>query len=200
MGYSLAGFDVVGVDLSPQKRYPFTFVQADALEYLADHSAEFDAIHASPPCRDHTRLTGRWGKDGTGDLLPRTRAALEDTGLPYVIENVTGADMRRDLRLCGCMFDLPGLRRERWFETSVPGIYQPDHRPHVGRTVTVTGHTGGRSTRDGDAGFGSKADWERAMGIDWMTVPELSQAIPPAYTRYVGDHLIDIYFAGKQGV
>lgn len=196
MGYHRAGFDVIGVDIAPQPRYPFRFVLGDALDTARDILADspVSAIHASPPCHDHTPYTARWGVDGTGDLLSQTRALLESSGLPWVIENVPGAPMRPDYRLCGCMFGLPGLRRVRWFETSWHGVQDRPLCKHPATpgqpTITVTGHPGGASTRDGKSGRGSTADWRRAMGIEWMTAKQLAQAIPPAYTSYVGARLI----------
>ena len=189
MGYHRAGFEVVGVDLNPQPHYPFEFHQADAIRYAAEHWREFDAVHASPPCQAHSRASSRWDRAHL-DLIPATRGFLEVAGLPYVIENVPGAPLRADFSLCGCMFDLPGLRRERWFETSWSGVVMRPPCHHTGRTITVAGHPGGSSTRDGDSGFGSKAEWQRAMGIDWMTADELAQAIPPAYTEHIGRQLI----------
>lgn len=190
-GYAAAGFDVVGVDIKPQPRYPFTFHQGDALVYLATHGHRYDAIHASPPCQDHskTRHHSAGRRHGTGHLLDATRDALTQLGRPWIIENVPGAPMRADYRLCGCMFGLPGLRRERWFETSWQGfdLRHPCH--HADATVTVAGHPGGSSARDGSAGFGDTATWRTAMGIDWMTAKELAQAIPPAYTEYLGHQL-----------
>src|SRR5260221_481967 len=100
MGYSRAGFDVTGVDIKPQPRYPFQFVQADAMSYPLDG---FDAIHASPPCQDHMRSPGpAYESHGTGWMLPATRSRLMATGLPWIIENVPGASLRADLKLCGC--------------------------------------------------------------------------------------------------
>ena len=194
MGYHRAGFDVTGVDIAPQPRYPFTFVQADALEYLAEHGHEFDVWHGSPPCHDHTPLKSLSGTDGTGWLLAATRDAftrLAD-GRPWVIENVPGAEMRADVVLCGEMF---GLRtcRHRWFELSdpmfPPVLPHPRHRAptstkkrrtcwDAGLNISVTGDIG--ST------IGSLA-----LDIDWMTGDELSQAIPPAYTEVVGRHLLE---------
>jgi DNA (cytosine-5)-methyltransferase 1 len=195
MGYHRAGFDVIGVDIEPQPHYPFPFIQDDALRLLRHlttrRSDYWDAIHASPPCHDHSRLVARWGFNGTGDLLAWTRDLLTETGLPWVIENVPGADMRTDYRLCGCMFGLPGLRRERWFETSWRGYDLRSPCSHSDTTVTVTGHPGGSSKRDGTSGFGDTSAWKQAMGIDWMTAKELAQAIPPAYTEYIGSQLID---------
>lgn len=195
VGYHRAGFDVVGVDINPQPNYPFGFIQDDAIRLLTHltkrKSAYWDAIHASPPCQDHSRLTtGLRGKHGTGWLLSATREALTETGLPWVIENVPGAGMRADYKLCGCMFGLPGLRRERWFETSWHGFDLRSPCSHLDHTVTVAGHPGGSSTRDGARGFGDTAAWKTAMGIDWMTAKELAQAIPPAYTAYIGARLL----------
>lgn len=191
MGYHRAGFEIVGVDINPQPRYPFEHHTADALEFLAAHGHEFDAIHASPPCHDHTALKSRSGEDGSGWLLAATRAALADHPVT-VIENVPGADMRVDLLLCGAMF---GLRtyRHRWFEITGPWMLTaPWHPRHVVRTSTkkrrACWDAGMNISVTGDVGtyVGS-----RAMGIDWMTGDELSQAIPPAYTEYIGSQLVE---------
>lgn len=195
MGYHRAGFDVIGVDINPQPRYPFEFYQDDAIAYLQDQYHEhnrFTAIHASPPCQDHSTLKSMptYQTHGTAELLAKTRDLLNRSSLSWVIENVPGSPMRADYKLCGCMFGLPGLRRERWFETSWNGY---DLRPpctHLDDTITVAGHPGGSSTRDGTRGYGSTDDWKAAMGIDWMTGKELAQAIPPAYTEYIGQRLI----------
>jgi DNA (cytosine-5)-methyltransferase 1 len=201
MGYHRAGFDVVGVDIEPQPHYPFEFIQMGAIEFLLDghYLTSTRAIHASPPCQDHSRLgslPGRGGH-GTGWLLDATRRALTVTGVPWVIENVPGADMRADYKLCGCMFGLPGLRRERWFETSWRGFDLRSPCSHGDRTVTVTGHAGGSSRRDGESGFGDTAAWKRAMGIDWMTGKELAQAIPPLYCEYIGERLMEVVRCAK---
>jgi DNA (cytosine-5)-methyltransferase 1 len=199
MGYHRAGFDIIGVDIEPQPNYPFTFRQHDAIRYLfgvvdrarIDGQSPYAAIHASPPCHDHSALSARWGANGTGSLLQHTRELLSECGLPWIIENVPGAPMRADYKLCGCMFGLPGLRRERWFETSWHAYALRSPCSHTGQTVTVTGHPGGSSLRDGRRGFGDTAAWKRAMGIDWMTGKEMAQAIPPAYTEYIGAQLLD---------
>jgi DNA (cytosine-5)-methyltransferase 1 len=198
-GYHDAGFDVTGIDVEPQPRYPFAFVQADALEYLAGHWREFDAVHASPPCHDHSVLANATGADGTAHLLADTRAALQALPLPWVIENVPGAAMRADFKLCGCMFALPGLRRERWFETSWHGfeLRAPCH--HTGHAVTVAGH--GALPHEYRRGWApTQADRNNAMGIDWMTRDGLAQAIPPAYTRVIGAHLLDQLTASSEAV
>lgn len=190
-GYDAAGFEVVGVDIVPQPRYPFEFHQADALAYLADHWREFDAVHASPPCKDHTRLKAVTGGSAeTGWLLAATRDRLSEITLPWIIENVPGAPMRPDYKLCGCMFDLPGLKRERWFESSWRGFELRPPCHHTGPTITVAGHGAqGNEYRRGWAP--THADRCRAMGIDWMTRDGLAQAIPPAYTAYLGALLLE---------
>jgi DNA (cytosine-5)-methyltransferase 1 len=192
MGYHRAGFEVVGVDIKPQPRYPFEFIQADALRWLADAMSEgatgFDAIHASPPCQAFTNAQVIHGREHP-DLLTPTRALLEQTGLPWVIENVPGAPMRKDLVLCGTQFDaLSGqhgqLVRHRWFEFSDPSIAPSLVHPcrHDRPTVSVFGH-GGHI-------YHGVEDWREVMGIDWMTRDELAQAIPPAYTEFIGAQLM----------
>jgi DNA (cytosine-5)-methyltransferase 1 len=195
-GYHRAGFDVVGVDIRPQPRYPFEFHQGDALELLRDW-ADYSyfrngvaAIHASPPCQRYVR-SGMFDRGNHPDLLPPVRRLLKRTGLPWIIENVPGAPMRVDLKLCGCMFGL-GVKRERWFETSWqayelrPSCYHPE--PVVG----VYGHPRGRRSKQGKPwGWGNYSDWCLAMGIDWMRGEELAQAIPPAYTSFIGRQLLE---------
>lgn len=202
LGYHQAGFDVVGVDIEPQPHYPFDFIQSDALTVDLCWS-DFDAIHASPPCQDHSALSSMAGTHNTGWLLEATRELLETTGLPYVIENVMGAPMRGDVILCGTMFgctiDNAELWRHRQFE--VGGGWQLDHwlpqcahgqRRHV---LGVYGHADGedvdrhrRRTRRGWTG--STSQRAEVMGIGWMTSAELAQAIPPAYTKWIGSQLI----------
>lgn len=146
MGYHRAGFEVVGIDMVEQPHYPFEHHVGDALSFPRClpmwFNRTFDAIHASPPCQDHSILKNATGRThGTGHLLGATRELLECTGLPWVIENVPGADMRADYRLCGCQFDnLPGLRRERWFETSWRGYDLRSPCSHNDQLVTVSGH------------------------------------------------------------
>jgi len=192
MGYNRAGFEVVGVDVNPQRRYPFEFHQADALEYLAEHGREFDAVHASPPCHDHSSLVSVSGADGTGWLLEATRNALSGIGRPWVIENVPGAEMRADLTLCGGMF---GLRtyRHRWFEFGDPMFpptpYHPPHRIPTDDHKRRTGWDAGmHTTVTGNVTLDIAST---ALGIDWMDTDGLPQAIPPAYTELIGAHLLE---------
>jgi DNA (cytosine-5)-methyltransferase 1 len=197
MGYHRAGFDVVGVDVKPQPRYPFEFVQADAMTYPLDG---FDAIHASPPCQDHSTTKDFGGPHGTGWMLLATRGRLSASGRPWVIENVQGSPLPHQLdlfganglALCGCMFpELRGLIYEdRLFETSFP-IPQPPHclhrwpqtkmgrPPKPGECMQVTGH------------FSDVPEARRRYRAPWMTQGELAQAIPPAYAEYIGGRLLE---------
>lgn len=193
-GYHRAGFDVVGVDIKPQLDYPFTMIVGDALEYLAEHGHKYDAIHASPPCQASCTLTKGTNKGRRyTNLIPATRELLATFDVPTVIENVQGADIRRDLTLCGEMFGLDVIRH-RYFEVSTP-IVAPAHKPHRGRVrgwrhgeffdgpyVAVYGDGGGK---------GSVTEWQQAMGIGWTDDRKaIAEAIPPAMTRYVGEQLM----------
>jgi DNA (cytosine-5)-methyltransferase 1 len=192
MGYHRAGFEVVGVDIAPQPNYPFKFHQADALEFVSKRWVRhaFDAIHASPPCQDYLNLTkvnkalGRESKHGR--LIAETRAALIATDLPWVIENVEDAkpELVNPVRVCGTGLGLP-LRRHRMFESNVKltGIacdhkrftekrywtgWRPNGETRLSTVVQVYGNAGGRE------------HWPAAMGIDWMTPKEMTEAVPPA--------------------
>ncbi len=205
MGYHRAGFEVVGVDINPQKNYPFEFHQADAIDYLIAHAHEFAAVHASPPCQTHS-ITKHAHASEHPDLLEPTRDALIETGLPYVIENVEGAPLRDPLTLCGSEFglraeDIDGLplalRRHRLFESNIwlvgaGGCIHDD-------TQIAGSYTAGRHRtpehRDNPARRGgyTPALKVRAalLGIDWkMNEHELAQAIPPAYTEFIGGQLL----------
>lgn len=194
-GYWLAGFDVVGVDINPQPDYPYEFHQADALTWLHFGPGAFDAIHASPPCQASCTLTKGTNQGRVYvNLIPETRRLLDAIGLPYVIENVQGSDLRRDLTLCGEMFGL-GVIRHRYFELGNWTMSPPAHKPHRGR---VRGYRHGRY-HDGPylavygegGGKGSVAEWQQAMGIDWTDDRKaIAEAIPPAYTEHIGGQLI----------
>ncbi len=195
MGLHRAGFDVVGVDLKPQKRYPFEFHQADALAFPLEG---FDFIWASPPCQGYTAMQHAPGAIGAPKLIPRVRKRLQTAGVPWCIENVEEARwaMHEPRLLCGSMFGLGAqdcqLQRHRLFETSfdLPAAEcRHDARPVIG---VYGGHArkraakhGGRGTRDVWEG-GHKAAASEAMGIDWMTLAEMSEAIPPAYSEFIG--------------
>lgn len=205
MGYHRAGFDVVGVDNAPQPNYPFEFHQGDALMFLRARGDEFDAIHASPPCQDHSTVTGRDrkrnGEKGTGWMLDATIHALRHRIAPWVVENVGTAQFPQNVYrvlLCGSSFGL-NVRRHRWFATNVAMLNPPcDHawqtprfrsldsrKVAAGTLASVVG-VHGSTQYVGD--FALRCD---AMQIYWMTNAELSQAIPPAYTEYIGQHLIE---------
>jgi DNA (cytosine-5)-methyltransferase 1 len=195
-GYYEAGFDVVGVDLHPQKNYPFEFVQMDALDYLETQDlSRFSAIHASPPCQAFTALRTAWNAKPHDDLLTPTRGYLMKIGVPWVLENVPGAPMTNHITLCGTMFGLgvgnAELRRHRLFETSWPFAGLMPRCGHGQRPITI-GVYGqhGRDRRRNVQTFFSVMDGRVAMGIDWMSGDELSQSIPPAYTRYIGAQLL----------
>jgi len=198
MGYHHAGFDeIVGVDNRPQARYPFNFVETDALEYVAEHGHEFDAIHASPPCQAFSQAVKIANRKGRPNLIPATRESLVGLGLPYVIENVPTAidHLREPVMLCGSSFGLP-IRRHRLFESNVwiwgiqcshkeyPRKYPPAwNRTNQLRVLSLSG-----GYQQGQAGI---EEHRAAMGIGWdMDIKELSQSIPPAYTEYIGHRLI----------
>jgi len=188
MGYYRAGFtEIVGIDIRPQPRYPFRFVQADALRPPV-RLTDFDAIHASPPCQHYSWSAKRWRGIARADLLPGTRTLLRAAGVPWVIENVIGAPLANMLELCGTQFGLDVLRHRR-FESNIlllsPGRCQHAGSVRSGAYVTVAGHGG-----DNIKGRGSRAAKQRAMGITWMSDSELNEAIPPHYTAFIGRQLM----------
>jgi DNA (cytosine-5)-methyltransferase 1 len=184
MGLHRAGFEVIGVDIRLQPRYPFGFVRADALRPPFDLQL-FDLIWASPPCQAYIR-SGMVAKDGRHpDLIESTRRLLKSSGRRWIIENVPGAPMRCDLELCGTMFGL-GIRRHRWFEGSPPlPPFVPFTCDH-GRPITgVYGHPHGRVGAWRTMLPGNAATWSHEMDIQWMQPPELAAAIPPAYAEFI---------------
>jgi len=205
MGLHRAGFDVVGVDIRPQPRYPFEFHQADALAYPLDG---FDFIWASPPCQAHSsisRVSGR--QEHHVDRIEETRARLEASGSPWVMENVMGAPLRDPFMLCGTMFGLQTscgaeLQRHRLFEanwfvglvpscqhgTATIGVAHDRRR----KVITVTGSTPQQNVVHNRSRLTFPVgEAKRAMGIDWMTMAQLSQAIPPAYAEFIGRAAIE---------
>jgi len=200
MGYHRAGFDdITGVDIKPMPRYPFKFIQGDALEYLAAHGAEYDVIHASPPCQGYSRLSFVNNRDMSNypKLIDDIRRLLVVVGKPYIVENVPDAPLINALTLCGTMFGLK-THRHRKFE-SLPQIWfspagcskapvKPKHRrERLGqyykdplKMATIAGHL-----------FTLEVG-KSAMGIDWMTKDEIAEAIPPAYTEWIGKQLLEM--------
>lgn len=197
VGYSRAGFEVVGVDVAPQPNYPLEFIQADALRLDNKFLRTFDAIHASPPCQSYSDLAKR---NGNADAWPRlidpVRDMLIQSGLPYVIENVEGAPLLNPVVLCGTMFKGLRVLRHRLFETNFLVLTPPHGRhprchtfdkrkSHYGKTddmldfVSVNG-----------GGNCSVAAARDAMGIEWMNKNQLNEAIPPIYTQFIGEQLI----------
>lgn len=191
-GYADAGFEVVGVDLEPQPNYPFRFIQGDALAYLDEVLAsghDFDAIHASPPCQAFTAYKRRPGHVRPRlDLIAPTRERLRATGAPYIIENVEGAPLLNAVRVCGSAFGLD-VRRHRYFESNIPLVGTPcNHGWQTARFPQATNRANKRRTVEVGAWRTSHLAAD-AMGIDWMTLDEITEAIPPLYTQWLGRQL-----------
>lgn len=198
-GYAQAGFDVTGVDIAPQPNYPYAFFQGDVFKLAKDWMGTFDLIHASPPCQHFTPFGRIWKdiKERYEDLLAPTRSLLEGLGVPWVIENVPGAPMRVDVELCGSMFGLDAIRRHRWFEVSWDTLMMPPAHNHLPpqRFRTHRGPWADRplTTRVATIGAWSHPleDQKTWMGIDRpITVRELSESIPPAYTKWIGEQFL----------
>lgn len=197
MGLYKAGHELTGIDIEPQPNYPFKFIKADALDCELNG---FDAYWASPPCQAYSRASKRWRNSGKEypDLVDKIRVRLLKTGKPFIIENVIGAPIQKDLLLCGEMFSL-NVIRHRIFETHGFHVPQLKHKKHrglvkAGHYVTVAGHGGNDSKHNycklnGLEGETKLEVWQHAMGIDWMTKKELTQAVPPAYSKYIGKWL-----------
>jgi DNA (cytosine-5)-methyltransferase 1 len=196
-GYQLAGFHVTGVDIADySETYAGdVFIQGDAIEYAREHAHEYDAVHASPPCQSSCTLTKGTNKGMEYlNFIPATRDLFAALTVPTVIENVQGSDLRRDLTLCGEMYGL-GVIRHRYFEIERFTMEQPKHVPHRGR---VAGYRHGQwydgpyfAVYGDGGGKGSVAQWQEAMGMDWTgNRRAIAEAIPPAYTRDIGAHLL----------
>jgi DNA (cytosine-5)-methyltransferase 1 len=204
-GYADAGFDVVGIDIKKQKRYPYEFIQADCLEILQDldYLRTFDVIAASPPCQTHSRTKHlRDAQGGTTtklDLIPQTREALIASGVPYVIENVPGAPLIKPVQYCGSSFGLK-VRRHRLFESSIEITGSVCKHKEQGKPIGVYGAMNdtaqGLDKATGKYVIGGSTaksieEARSAMGIDWMIWGELVEAIPPAYTYAIGKQLLN---------
>lgn len=200
MGYHRAGFEVVGVDINRQPRYPFEHHVGDAVAFIRDHGHEFDVIHASPPCQRYSHGTVAGHAHKHPDLIGPTRDAILATGRRYVIENVPRSPLHDPLVLCGSMFDLTAtdddgtplrLERHRHFESNVL-LYPPRPCTHD-RSVRVAGSYGGARREKDEARLIRKGGYvpsakvqQRLLGIDWMTEAGMYQSIPPAYTQWIG--------------
>lgn len=190
-GYQLAGFHVTGIDIKHQPRYiGDVFIQADALAYVAQHGHEYDVIHASPPCQEYSKASKQWRLAGKEypDLVAATRAALQATGKPYIIENVPDAPLINPTILSAELFGI-NIARTRLFETSfyLPFVLLPPPRKPVKM---------GRPVKEGDVltpvgNFSGVPYARRQMGCEWMNQDELAQAIPPAMTQWIGERLLE---------
>lgn len=201
-GYHLAGFEVVGVDIEPQPHYPFEFIQADALTFPLDG---FDLVHASPVCKDYT-YCNLAPKGKHPRLIGEVRAALKRNNVLHVVKNVVGAkrDLNANLLLCGSMFGLP-IQRHRLFEIGGTDLFicPPAPCDHRHATIGVYGHSIWDSSLPGTPRKDGKRRPDsvpveigrKAMGIDWMNKEELAQAIPPAYTEWIGRQLMAVLAA-----
>lgn len=199
----MAGFDVVGIDINPQPRYPFEFIQADAVKFLEEHGHEFDFIHASPPCQGYSKCKslamarngGKYGRHPK--LIAKVRALLKKSGKPYVIENVPGAPLRNPINLFGSQFGLL-TQRQRCFESNcVLALPEMKRRkmqtPSAGNgvgpdgSISICGSGGVRGMRASEI----LAYWSKALGgVDWMIRSEMAECIPPAYTQFVGNQIL----------
>jgi len=192
MGYYRAGFtDITGVDIAPQPNYPFEFIQADALEYLAEHGHKYDVIHASPPCQAYSMMQNiHKNAHLHPDLIEPTRELLDEIDKLYIIENVKGSPLKASVMLCGTMFGLP-ISRHRWFETNW----------NIPIMTPVCNHNNLYDPWHGEGSLGQREKLSRAMAIDWfMTRPEVREAIPPAYTEWIGRHLIELLEASDESM
>lgn len=195
-GYERAGFHVHGVDLQRVRGYPALLFVDDACRFLEAHGHEYDAIHASPPCQAHTKLQVI-AKNDHPELVGPTREILETFDVPWVIENVPGAPLKNPQMLCGTMFDLGAsglqLRRHRHFESNIM-LYAPCACRHDGHSIGIYGH-GGVEKENGQNGKRSRQyegyldEWQEAMQMPWATKAGIAQAIPPAFTEWIGNLL-----------
>jgi DNA (cytosine-5)-methyltransferase 1 len=192
-GYAAAGFEVHGVDLKHGKRYPYTYVRADVLDVLRDKNYidQFDVIHASPPCQTHSitqHLRNAQGKTTSKlDLIPETRSALIESGKPYIIENVPGSPLINPIQLCGSSFALK-VRRHRLFESNMALVGSVCDHKSQGRPIGVYGSLNDEIPKGGKTAA-TIDEARNAMGISWAIWTELVEAIPPAYTKYLGGQL-----------
>jgi hypothetical protein len=196
-GYQLAGHHVTGVDIRVPTSYPGNyFVHGDAVEFIRDYGRTFDFIHASPPCQAYSGPSLGTNRDlgyEYADLVDATREVLDETGVPYVMENVPGSPVRKDLMLCGEMFGIP-LIMHRNFEISGWSVEQPKHPKHRGRVrgyrhgiwydgpyIAAYGKGGGKAT---------VPEIQAAKGMSWTSNRfELTEALPVVYTQWIGQRI-----------
>lgn len=197
VGYHRAGFDVTGVDIEPHKDYPYELIVADAMELLQDRAflAGFDVIHASPPCQYYSVAASAnpGSRDNHPDLVPSVRDALIRARQPYVIENVPGAPLIGPVLICGWAMGYKHLPRHRLFESNML-IMSPGCACPFGDSVSVFGHSGEdrRKIHGGVRKHMPIAEVRVLMGCEWMTKREdVSEAIPPGYTEYIGSQILD---------
>ena len=187
MGYYKAGCVVTGIDIMNQQKYPFEFIQNDAIDYLLNHYSEYDFIHASPPCQGYSHLTPKEHRLKYKKLIPELRSILMMTGKPYCIENVSGAkkELINPVMLCGSMFGLR-TQRHRYFESSFC-FEAPRKCDHSEMPLLVT--TASKASREKRERMGIKPKTVKnapiAYGITWMDFSGLKECIPPAYTEYI---------------
>ena len=203
MGYHRAGFDVVGVDIKPQPRFPFQFIQANALDFLGMAASAplsgFSAIHASPPCQDYSKAV-RHLSSPVPRLINPVMELLIETDLPWIVENVPGSplvtrdtlDGQYGVELCGTQFDLR-VWRHRLFQTSFPVAAPIAGCNHEAYPMNIYNSKSRRKMKAlfGDTGVSETAMWVKEMGVEWMTQDEAGEAIPPVYTEFIGRQLLD---------
>lgn len=190
-GYEQSGFNVIGVDLFDQPKHKGNFIQSDAISFVSEFGHLFDAIHASPPCQEYSMSSMQFRKSGKKciDLIDSTREALVKTGKPYIIENVPGSPLINPITLCGSMF---GMRtyRHRLFESNID-IVEPEHPNHIWKNAKM-----GRPIKDDEfiqyvGHFPGVKFVQEMCGTPWLGQKELAQSIPPQYTKYIGNILIE---------
>jgi len=186
-GYRQAGFSVTGVDIDPQPKNPHKFIQWCAFDYLKKHGKEYDVIHASPPCQEYSKASKQWRKAGKKypDYIARIRRELVRVGKPWIIENVPGSPLINPIFLNGSFFGI-NIHRPRFFETSFDL-----EQPIVPKMKPIKM---GRPISDGDilqpvGHFSGVWYAKREMGLEWMGQKELAQAIPPVYTKWIGERV-----------
>ncbi len=196
MGYHQAGFTVIGIDKAEQPLYPFRFYRGDVLDLYEPLMERYDvaAVHASPPCQRYVAMSTK--RDTHPDMVDLIRDLLDDLTIPWIIENVRLAPLRHPTLLCGSMFGLGveafdtwyQLQRHRYFESNIP-LYGAGPCRHTRPVVGVYGSPGGTNRRRKEK-YVKVDGWRTAMQIDWLNESSLSQALPPAYTKHLGDQLI----------